>query len=311
MSFPRRKLLEAAAVSTLFLSGGIFAPAVAKKVGRDKKNVRTRFGEIAYVDHGKGPVALFVHGVFLNSYLWRHVIDGVADMRRCIAVDLMSHGDTKAREDQDISFRAQAQMLEAFCDSMDVDSVDLVGNDSGGAIAQIFAARHPERIRSLTLTNCDTHDNYPPPAFAPTRAAAAAGRFSARRLELLADMELSRPAFAAGYEHVERVSTETLRAYLEPLFATPEATRNLERWLIAEDDNSPTVEIEPLLRQLRAPTLIVWGTADVFFPLKWAYWLKDTIPGARKVIELDDAKIFFPEERPYALVQALREHWRV
>jgi len=217
----------------------------------------------------------------------------------------------KAREDQDISFRAQAQMLEAFCDSMDVDSVDLVGNDSGGAIAQIFAARHPQQIRSLTLTNCDTHDNYPPPAFAPTRAAAAAGRFSARRLELLADMELSRPAFAAGYEHVERVSTETLRAYLEPLFATPEATRNLERWLIAEDDNSPTVEIEPLLRQLRAPTLIVWGTADVFFPLKWAYWLKDTIPGARKVIELDDAKIFFPEERPDALVQALREHWRV
>jgi len=71
MSFPRRKLLEAAAVSTLFLSGGIFAPAVAKKVGRDKKNVRTRFGEIAYVDHGKGPVALFVHGVFLNSHVSR------------------------------------------------------------------------------------------------------------------------------------------------------------------------------------------------------------------------------------------------
>jgi pimeloyl-ACP methyl ester carboxylesterase len=231
-------------------------------------------------------------------------------MRRCIAVDLMSHGDTMVSEDQDISFRAQAQMLEAFCQSLGLDSVDLVGNDNGGAIAQIFAARHPERIRSLTLTDCDTHDNYPPPAAAPTQAAAAAGRFSARRLELLADMELSRPAFAAAYEHVERVSTETLRAYLQPLFATPEATRNLERWLAAMDDNSQTVEIEPLLRQLKAPTLIVWGTADVFFPLKWAYWLKDTIPSARKVIELNGAKLFFPEERPEALVEALREHWR-
>jgi pimeloyl-ACP methyl ester carboxylesterase len=201
-------------------------------------------------------------------------------------------------------------MLEAFCESLGLDRVDLVANDTGGAIAQIFAARRPQRIRSLTLTDCDTHDNYPPPNLARTRAAAVAGRFSARRLELLANMELSRPGFAAAYEHVESVSTDTLRTYLEPLFATPEATRNLERWLIAGDDNSPTVEIEPMLRQLKAPTLIVWGTADVFFPVKWAYWLKDTIPGARKVIELDGAKLFFPEERPDALVEALREHWR-
>jgi pimeloyl-ACP methyl ester carboxylesterase len=297
-------------VSTLSLSTGAFAPATAQKIAPEKARARTSVGDIAYVDRGQGPAALFVHGVFLNSYLWRHVINGVDDMRRCIAVDLMSHGDTAVSEDQDISFRAQAHMLEAFCQSLNLDKVDLVANDSGGAIAQIFAARHPERIRSLTLTNCDTHDNYPPPAFAPTRAAAAAGRFSARRLELLADMELSRPGFAPAYEHVERVSTETLRAYLEPLFATPEATRNLERWLTASGDNGQTVEIEPLLRRLQAPTLIVWGTADVFFPLKWAYWLKDTIPGARKVIELDGAKLFFPEERPDALVEVLREHWQ-
>jgi pimeloyl-ACP methyl ester carboxylesterase len=275
-----------------------------------KKRVTTSVGEIAYVDRGEGPVALFVHGVFLNSYLWRHVIDRVANVRRCIAIDLMSHGDSPAREDQDISFRAQAAMLEAFCQSLGLETVDLVANDSGGAIAQIFAARHPQRIRSLTLTNCDTHDNYPPPALEPTRAAAASGRFSARRQELLADIELSRPNFGAAYEDVNRVSVDTLRAYLEPLLATPQATRNLERWLTSSEDCSQTTEIEPLLRQLRAPTLIVWGTADVFFPLKWAYWLKDTIPGASKVIELQGAKLFFPEERPDSLADALCEHWR-
>jgi pimeloyl-ACP methyl ester carboxylesterase len=128
-------------------------------------------------------------------------------------------------------------------------------------------------------------------------------------VQLLADPELSRPNFAGAYEHVERVSTETLRAYLEPLFRTEEATRNLERWLIGSSDCSPTTEIEPLLRELNAPTLIVWGTADEFFPLKWAYWLKETIPGARRVIELEGAKLFFPEERPDALADALREHW--
>ena len=69
----------------------------------EKKRAGTRFGEIAYTDRGAGPVALFVHGVFLNSYLWRHVVDRVCDVRRCVAVDLMSHGDSQATTDQDIS----------------------------------------------------------------------------------------------------------------------------------------------------------------------------------------------------------------
>jgi len=275
-----------------------------------KKSARTRVGEIAYVEQGKGPVALFVHGVFLNSYLWRHVIGRVCGVRRCLAVDLISHGDSPARAGQDISFRAQAAMLEAFCDALHIDQVDLVANDSGGAIAQIFAARHPERIRSLTLTNCDVHDNYPPPAFGAARDAAAAGRFSARSDEFGSNVALLRPGFALGYEDVDRVSDEILRTYVGPLFSTPERARDLERWLVSSGDCSQTVEIEPLLRQLQAPSLIVWGTADPFFPLQWAYWLKTKIPGARKLIELEGAKLFFPEERPAELADALCEHWR-
>jgi pimeloyl-ACP methyl ester carboxylesterase len=277
---------------------------------RNIKYANTRFGSIAYTERGAGSPALFVHGVFLNGYLWRHVIDHVKDMRRCIAIDLMSHGATSVPIDQDICFTAQAEMLEAFCKSLQLDQVDLVANDSGGAVAQIFAARHPGRIRSQTLTNCDVHNNYPPPALTPLRQAVAAGRLAARRVELLADMALSRPALAAGYEHPERISDETLRIYLEPLFSTPEATHNLERWLTASNDCSQTVVIEPLLRRLKAPTQVVWGTADVFFPLKWAYWLSNTIPGCRNVIELEGAKLFFPEERPNQLAEALLQHWK-
>lgn len=277
----------------------------------EKKRVATSVGEIAYVERGAGPAALFVHGVFLNSYLWRHVIDRVAGVRRCLALDLISHGDSPAQPGQDISFRAQAAMLEAFCEALGLDQVDLVANDSGGAIAQIFAARHPQRIRTLTLTNCDVHDNYPPPAFAAARASAAAGRFSARRAEFGSDMALLRPGFGLAYEDVDRVSDETLRTYLAPLFSTLERARDLERWLTLSGDCSQTVEIEPLLRQLRAPTLIMWGTADPFFPLQWAYWLKSRIPGARSVIELPGAKLFFPEERPDAVANALCGHWQM
>ncbi len=95
----------------------------------------------------------------------RHVIDRVADIRRCIAIDQLAHGATRTLAEQDVSCKAQVQMLEAFCAALGLDQVDLVANDSGGSIAQIFAALDPQRIRSLTLTNCEVHDNWPPAAF--------------------------------------------------------------------------------------------------------------------------------------------------
>lgn len=278
---------------------------------RELKYVATPFGDIAYTERGHGPAALFVHGVFLNGHLWRHVIDRVCDVRRCIAIDLLAHGGTRTPESQDVSFSAQADMLDAVCTALRLDPVDVVANDSGGGIAQIFAARHPARIRSLTLTNCDVHDNWPPKAFEPMRQLVAHGGLADMGRKLLGDIEFARARFAVAYEHPERLSADTLRTYLEPLFATPAAIRNLERWFSTSHDNRQTVEIEPQLRTLQAPTLVVWGTDDAFFPVKWAYWLRDTIPGCRKVIELDGARLFFPEERPDVLADALREHWRV
>jgi pimeloyl-ACP methyl ester carboxylesterase len=277
---------------------------------RDLKHVSTPFGDIAYTEHGHGPAALFIHGVFLNGYLWRHVVDRVSDLRRCIAIDLLAHGGTRTPENQDLSFAAQAQMLKAVCANLGLEQVDVVANDSGGGIAQIFAARHPARIRSLTLTNCDVHDNWPPPAFEPMRKLVAQGQLGDIGRKMLADVDFARSRFAVAYEHPERLSPETLRTYLEPLFSTPEAIENLERWFGTAHDNRQTVEIEPQLRTLTAPTLVVWGTDDVFFPVKWAHWLRDTIPGCRKVIELEGARLFFPEERPDALAGALREHWQ-
>src|SRR5262245_37749979 len=117
-----------------------------------------RSGRIAYVEQGHGPAALFVHGVPLNGYHWRHVIDRIADRRRCIAVDLMGLGYSEIAPSQDVSFTAQARMLGEVMDALGLDTVDLIGNDSGGAIAQIFAAQHADRLRSLVLTNCDVHD---------------------------------------------------------------------------------------------------------------------------------------------------------
>jgi pimeloyl-ACP methyl ester carboxylesterase len=273
------------------------------------KFAATEFGNIAYREAGSGPVAILVHGVLLNGHLWDRLIGHLADVRRCVAIDILAHGATGAGTDQDLSFDAQAAMLAAFCKAMKFDSVDVVANDSGGGIAQIFAARHPELIRSLALTDCDAHDNWPPKQAEPLHRLAKQGGLGPIGRRMLDDLSFARSSFAAGFEYPEQLSPEDFRIWLEPLFESPASTRNLERF-IASFDNRQTVAVEPLLRKLQAPTLIVWGTGDVFFPVKWAYWLRGAIPGARPVIELEDAKLFLPWERPVELAGALREFWR-
>jgi pimeloyl-ACP methyl ester carboxylesterase len=276
-----------------------------------QRSIHTPSGRISYTEQGSGPVALFVHGVLLNGHLWRHQLAHLSDMRRSIAVDLLAHGDTEIAPDQDVSVTANAKMLSEFLDALNIEQVDLVGNDSGGGIAQIFAAMHPERIRSLTLTDCDTHDNWPPEAFKPFLAMAASGGLRGTLEAMLSDKSIYRSPQALGpaYEHPERVTDDSIEIYLRPLVRTEQRTRDLERFLAAFD-NKHTLAIEARLRTLQAPTLIVWGTDDVYFDVKWSRWLADAIPGTRRRVEFKDARIFFPEERWADFNQELRAHWQ-
>src|SRR5246127_1092763 len=274
-------------------------------------SVETPSGRISYASAGSGPVALFVHGVVLNKHLWRHQLAGLSDIRRCIAVDLLAHGDTEITPEQDVSVTANARMLKEVLDALQVDQVDLVGNDSGGGIAQIFAALYPERVRSLTLTNCDTHDNWPPVACQPFVAMVKAGGLRKTLDAMLSDKAIYRSPDALGpaYEHPEKLSDETIETYLRPLVATEQRTRDLERFVNAFD-NKHTVAIEPKLKTLQAPTLIIWGTDDVYFDVKWSQWLSKTIPGTKRRGEFEGARIFFPEERPEDFNKELRDFWK-
>ena len=276
-----------------------------------KRSVQTASGRISYTEEGVGPVALFVHGVLLNGYLWRHQLANLSDIRRCIAVDLLAHGDTEIAPDQDVSVTANAEMLREFLDALNIDQVDLVGNDSGGGIAQIFAAMYPKRVRSLTLTDCDTHDNWPPETFKPFLAMAAAGGLRGTLEAMLSDKSVYRSPQALGpaYEQPERVHDESIEKYLRPLVRSEQRTRDFQRFLAAFDCKH-TLAIEDRLKILKTPTLIAWGTDDVYFDLKWSHWLADNIPGTRRRVDFDGARIFFPEERREEFNKELREHWQ-
>jgi pimeloyl-ACP methyl ester carboxylesterase len=283
----------------------------AQKFNEGKQFIETPSGRIAYVEQGEGPVALFVHGVLLNSYLWRHQLAALKDVRRCIALDLLAHGDTEIKPAQDVSSNACAAMIREFLDALGIDQVDLVGNDSGGGIGLIFAANNPRRVRSLTLTDCDTHDNWPPEAFKPFLAMSAAGGLPEALAGLLANKEFYRSAEALGpaYQFPEKASDEEIETFLRPLVATPQRTADMARFLAAFDC-AQTVAIEGKLRELRAPTLIVWGDDDIYFDVKWSRWLEKTIPGVRRRVVLEGARLFFPQERAEEFNGELRAHWQ-
>jgi pimeloyl-ACP methyl ester carboxylesterase len=272
-----------------------------------RKTLTTPAGDIAYTEFGAGPAALFVHGLGTNGLLWRHVIEKLQDTSRCIAIDLPLHGGTPGRDD--LSVTALAQVVADLCDGLGLTQVDLVGNDTGGAVAQIFAARHPDQIRSFTLTNCDCEGNFPPPEFAPVVELARQGQLSPGLMAIAADPAAwPTSPLGAGFEHPELVPDEVWRSYVTVLGETTERAKEFER-MIAALVPAEMNGISEALRALDAPALLVWGTGDPTFGVKWAYELRDTLPGAREVIEVDGAKIFFPEERPGDLVPHLRTFW--
>ena len=287
------------------------APAMADTISTQTRSVPTASGRIAYRERGSGLVAVFVHGVLVNSHIWRYQLTGLSDLRRCIAPDLMAHGETQVEAGQDLSSAAQAVMLARFLDALGIGEVDLVGNDGGGAICQMFAVSHPDRVRSLTLTNCDAHDNWPPQAFMGFVEMCARGELEGTLSAMVSDKAVFRSQQALGpcYERPELVSDETIDTYLKPYLHAPERLAQLEGF-VAAFDNAQTVAIEGGLRSLTVPTLVMWGDDDIYFDRKWGRWLKDTIPGAKRLIELKGARLFFPEERPAEFNEQLRLFWR-
>ena len=273
-------------------------------------------GRIAYFEEGQGPVAFFIHGVPLNGYHWRHVIERLKHRRRCIAIDLMGLGFTEIAPSQDVSFTAQAQMIAEVLDLLLIDKIDLIANDSGGAIAQIFAAHHPQRLTSLVLTNCDVHDGWPPPQVLSLMEHSRKGTIASVFGPTAERPDLARERYVRGeqvplfrsYADPGILTDELIRLYLQPPLSSPARIDAFQRYWLCFD-NKHTVAIHEALKKLDVPTLIVWALKDIFFDVKWAYWLKDTIPGARRVIGVEDARLFFPEDRPDQLAPPILQFW--
>lgn len=278
-----------------------------------RRFAETPFGRIAYVERGAGPAALFLHGLPLNGFHWRGSLERLSPYRRCLAPDFMGLGYTEVSGRQDLSPQAQTDMLAAFLDRLAIPSVDLVANDSGGTIAQLFAVQHPGRVRTMLLTNCDVHENCPPQQMRNSINAAKAGTYDRKMQRHLDDRVYARSEkgiVGSAYMYPADIADETIDYYFAPLVASPLRKSQLNRYL-ADLDPNPLLAIEPALRRLSAPTRMVWGTADALFPVVWAEWLDKTLPGSRGIRLVEGGKLFWPEERPEVVAEEARTLWGV
>ena len=211
-------------------------PIDAKAFDASRKFAKLPISNVAYVERGRGVAALFVHGYPLNGFQWRGALERLQAHRRCIAPDAMGLGHTETPEGQPISPATQAEMLAMLLDSLHIDSVDLVANDSGGLVSQVFVAKYPHRVRTLLLTNCDVDQNSPPPLFLPLIDLAKKGTLVDRFIvSQLNDKQLARSPKGLGgaYTYPDRLSDETIETYFRPIVETPLKKAQMQEYTIS------------------------------------------------------------------------------
>jgi pimeloyl-ACP methyl ester carboxylesterase len=279
-----------------------------------RQYARTSFGKIAYVERGAGDAALFLHGFPLNGFQWRGALERLSAHRRCIALDFLAMGYSEVADGQSVAPGAQVAMLVALLDTLSIRRVDLVANDSGGAVAQLLVARHPELVRTLLLTNCDTEIDSPPPALTPVIELSKAGRYVDEWLvPWLANKELARSAEGIGgmcYSNPNHPTDEAIEYYLAPLVSSAKRKAQVHAYAIALERNS-LEGIQPLLRRSTVPTRIVWGTADDIFKAASPDYLDRSFGNSRGMRRLAGRKLFFPEEVPDIIAEEACRLWGI
>ena len=261
---------------------------------------------IPYFESGEGETVVFVHGALVNANLWRKVVRELSSRCRCITLDLPLGAHSRPLPPgYDITPPALADLIADTIETIGLDEVTLVGNDTGGALSQLVATRRPERLARLVLTSCDAFDNFPPKVMQPA--------MPLLRRRLAFDAVIA-PLWLAPIRH--RVMT-LIRGTKRPVdpqvsdtYSLPglrdRAVRGDAHRLLVGLDKRYTLEAAERLRQFNRPALLAWSREDRFFPPSHAERLAELIPDARVEL-IDDTYTFSPEDQPERLAELIRE----
>jgi pimeloyl-ACP methyl ester carboxylesterase len=269
-----------------------------------RKEIDLPAGRIRYREAGEGKPVVFVHGFLVDGRLWDGVVDALSDRFRCIAPDWpIAAQQIAMNPDADLSPRGIAAIISSFLDALELEDVTLVGNDSGGAMSQVTVTRHPERIGRLVLTNCDTHENFPPGAFkALPPLVKLPGGMTAISLPFRFG-PVARAAFRPFAK--TRIPDELVASWLEPSIKDRDVKRDAKK--VTMDMNKRyTLEAAEKLRGSQLPILLTWAPGDRLFPIRYAERLASEAGNAR-LVEIPDAGTFVPLDQPRRLAEEIAE----
>jgi pimeloyl-ACP methyl ester carboxylesterase len=272
------------------------------------KEIRLSQGPIRYRESGAGEPIVLVHGLLVDGELWREVAPILARDFRVIAPDWpLGSQELPLDPSADLSPPALASLVADFLAALDLERVTLVGNDTGGAICQLVAVKHPERIGRLILTPCDAYEHFPPPAF---KALATVGR-SPLALRVIAQAMRSATArrLPNGYGGITKRADDALTAsWVAPIRKNSEIRRQTAQ-ILAGMHPKHTLEAARHFPELKIPVLLAWAREDRFFKLANAERMAREIPGARLEL-IEDSLTFVAIDQPERTAELIAEFAR-
>lgn len=261
-------------------------------------------GTIHYRDTGEGETLVFLHGLLVNGLLWRKVTPLLEGQHRCIVPDwpLGSHSAALSAG-ADRSPRGHAHLVADFLETLELEAVTLIANDTGGAIAQLLATERPERVGRLILTPCDAYENFLPPAFRPLQWLARVPGALTLAMQPMRIPALRRSPLGFGMLTRRAIPDEILAAWVDP-FLQDAGVRRDTIGLLRAIDARDTLAAAEKLRDFARPTLIAWAPEDRFFKLRYAERLSHTIPDCR-LERIEDSFTFVSEDQPERLAELI------
>jgi pimeloyl-ACP methyl ester carboxylesterase len=270
----------------------------------ERKEVQLPQGTVRYREAGEGKPIVFVHGFLVDGRLWSGVVDRLSDRFRCIAPDwpIAAH-QAPMNPDADLSPPGIARLIADFLTKLELEDVTIVGNDSGGAMSQVLATTYPERIGRLALTNCDTHENFPPGMF---KAMPPIAKLPGGTFVLLAPFRIeavARRAFAPFA--ATRIPDDLVASWMAPAKKDRRILRDAAK-VTAGMDKRHTLAAAEKLRGSQLPIKLLWAPGDKYFPISYAERLASEA-GNAELVRIEGAKTFVPLDQPGRVAEEIAE----
>lgn len=270
------------------------------------KRVKLSCGTLEYLDAGEGVPLLLLHGVLVNNNNWDRVFSRLANHHRCIAPTLpLGAHQIPLADTVDLTPLGLADILRDFMDALGLERVVLVGNDTGGAYAQVFTAWYPDRVSALVLSSCDALEIFPPPQFLSLKKSIDLPFFTDVLALVFRIKPLLSSRWVLGLLSLELTGQEIFEKYLR-YFVQNKHVRNdfkkVVRGLLPRYTQAAAAE----LARLAKPTLLLWAAEGELFPVSLAERLQQLFADARLVL-VDGSRSYVQVDQPELFTKHVAE----